>query len=443
MGSNPIVPTIEKNMSYLIVALTLIAMIASIIVAPKVTVQKLSFSPYWVIALVGAGALILTQHIAWEDFIGALTADTEVNPLKILTLFLSFTILSIYLDEVGFFAYIAALAVERASRSQQKLFFYLYMTTSILTVFTANDIIILTVTPFILYFAKNAKINPLPYVVMEFVAANTWSMLLIIGNPTNIYIATSFSIDFFQYAAVMFIPTVLTGLASYALLRWLFHRELNRPLSFSEKGKRPDSLLTAIGLSHLVLATITMSISSYLGIEMYLVTVGFALSLLITTVIARLFQTFSLGFLGRTILRLPWSLVPFFLSMTTLVIALTQQGFTDWMFAQLNALNNQVSYGVASFFASNLINNIPMSILFTNILKSGLPSDHLQAIYASIIGSNLGAIFTPVGALAGMMWMGILKQHRIAFRFIDFLRYGFVIGLPLLLLSLLSLQFII
>lgn len=57
---------------------------------------------------------------------------------------------------------------------------------AILTIFTSNDIVILTFTPFICYFSKNAKINPIPYLVAEF-AATTYSMMLIIGNPTNIY----------------------------------------------------------------------------------------------------------------------------------------------------------------------------------------------------------------------------------------------------------------
>ena len=103
------------------------------------------------------------------------------------------TVLSVFLDEVGFFGYIAAFALKKAGRSRKRLFFYLYITVSVLTVFTSNDIIILTFTPFICYFAKSAKIDPVPYLFAEFIAANTWSMALIIGNPTNIYISSALS----------------------------------------------------------------------------------------------------------------------------------------------------------------------------------------------------------------------------------------------------------
>ncbi|HHU24513.1 MAG: hypothetical protein PHG08_06190 [Bacilli bacterium] len=53
------------------------------------------------------------------------------------------------------------------------MFLYLYVITSVLTVYTANDIIILTFTPFIGYFAKYTKINPIPYLIAEFVATSS------------------------------------------------------------------------------------------------------------------------------------------------------------------------------------------------------------------------------------------------------------------------------
>ena len=117
------------------------------------------------------------------------------------------------------------LAQKRARSSQKALFLYLYITVAVLTVFTSNDIIILTFTPFICYFAKHAGISPIPYLVAEFAAANTWSMALIIGNPTNIYIASSFNIGFFEYMRVMLLPTLAAGLVSFTVLYIIFHKK--------------------------------------------------------------------------------------------------------------------------------------------------------------------------------------------------------------------------
>ena len=103
----------------------------------------------------------------------ALIADSGVNPLEIPCLFISMVFISIVLDEVGFFKVLASYTVKKAKHSQYLLFIFLYTLVSVLTIFTSNDIIVITFTPFIISFCKNSKINPLPYLIFEFVAANT------------------------------------------------------------------------------------------------------------------------------------------------------------------------------------------------------------------------------------------------------------------------------
>ena len=162
-------------------AATIAAMIFGILKFPKIV----KVSSYWVIAMLGAAVLILMGQVSLGQIARALLADSAINPLKILVLFLSMTILSIYLDEQGFFRYLANVTLRRARASQMKMFVYLYLIVSVLTVFTSNDVIILSFTPFICYFSKNARINPIPYLATEFVAANTWSMALIIGKAKH------------------------------------------------------------------------------------------------------------------------------------------------------------------------------------------------------------------------------------------------------------------
>ena len=128
------------------------------------------------------------------------------------------SILSLFLDELGFFRYLANVTLKNSKASQLKLFIYLYITVSVLTVFTSNDVIILSFTPFICYFSKRAKINPIPYLAAEFIAANTWSMALVVGNPTNIYLATAYGINFIDYVKIMIIPTILAGITAFVIL---------------------------------------------------------------------------------------------------------------------------------------------------------------------------------------------------------------------------------
>ena len=216
--------------AWILGASTCATMILSILFFPKVHLGKLRADSYWLITLTGALLVLATGTAKIGDVARELTSNTPINPLKILVLFISMTVLSVFLDEVGFFAFLAAKALRIARSSQIALFVSLYVTVSVLTVFTSNDIIILTFTPFICYFAKNAGISPVPYLFAEFIAANTWSMALIIGNPTNIYLATAGGIGFGEYVKLMILPTVAAGIVSFGVLFLIFRKKLSEKI---------------------------------------------------------------------------------------------------------------------------------------------------------------------------------------------------------------------
>ena len=164
--------------SLFIAAITCILLILSVLFFPKLKIGKISLNTYWIICSIAAILLIITRQISVDKVTSGLLSDSSVNPVKIVILFISMTLLSIFLDEIGFFRYLAVVCAKKAKATQFSLFIILYIIVSILTVFTSNDIVILTFTPFICYFAKSTKINPIPFLVAEFCAANTWSMAI-------------------------------------------------------------------------------------------------------------------------------------------------------------------------------------------------------------------------------------------------------------------------
>ena len=128
----------------IIAAVTCLTMIAAVLFFPTVKIKRLSLASYWIVTLIGACVLLLSQVVDVKAIGAAIVADNAINPLKILVLFISMTILSIFLDELGFFRFLASCALRRAGSSQARLFIMLYATVSVLTVFTSNDIIILS-----------------------------------------------------------------------------------------------------------------------------------------------------------------------------------------------------------------------------------------------------------------------------------------------------------
>lgn len=428
-----------------VAAITVAAMIISVLFFPKIKIGKKFIDSYWIITLIGAVILVIFKGDV-NKIISALTADTSVNPIKILVIFISMTILSIFLDELGVFRFLAETSLKKAGKSQMKLFITLYLTVSVLTVFTSNDVIILSFTPFICYFARNAKIDPIPYLAAEFVAANTWSMALIIGNPTNIYLCSAFGVDFITYLKTMALPTIAAGGISLALLILVFGKKLKTPIENQEIETHTtlsDKPSLILGVATLSICTIFLAVSSYLKIEMWIVCLSAVAVLFVgVTVISLLRKKVSAPAIN-SVKRAPWQIIPFVLSMFVMIIILADSGVTEAVSKALGEEHVVLKYGVLSFLSSNVINNIPMSVLFCEILKGLSVASLNGGVFATVIGSNLGAAFTPIGALAGIMFGSILSLHGIKFGYKDFLKIGVTVTLPSLVCSLVALMLVV
>ena len=434
-------------LTIILALITVISMVIVVLTKPYVKIGKLNIGLYWVVCLVGAVFMLIFGRISLTSVISGITADTSVNPLKILTLFLSMTLISVYLGDTGFFDYVANLVFVKTKGGGYKLFFILYIVVAVLTVFTSNDIIILTFTPPICIFAKKAKVSPLPYLFAEFIAANTWSMALIIGNPTNIYLAGSAGITFYEYLSVMIVPAIVGGITSLLMLVLVFNKQLKVERGDTTENSEPTSDLLRVknfkskiskapmivALIHLLGCIIMLAISDLINIEMYLICLGFALSLTIFFVIYDLVKIRTIYPVISSVKKAPYELVPFVLSMFVIVLALKESGVTE-ILGNLLICNTKIDaliFSALSTLSSNLLNNIPMSVLFEQIVNG----KSLFALYGSIIGSNVGAFLTPVGALAGIMWSKILGKYDVKMSFTKFIFYGVIVAIPTMLLS--------
>lgn len=428
----------------IISAAALLGLIALIFFKPSVIIRGRSVNIYWLAPLLGAALLVLLGCIGFGDVVRGLTDPSGMNPIKILVLLISMTVISIYLDNAGFFSYIAARMLRVAGSSSKALFFLLYAIVSLLTFFTSNDIIVLTFTPFICYFARSAKIDPVPFLVCEFVAANTWSMALIIGNPTNIYLASNAGIEFFEYLKTMILPTLASALVSLAIMWLIFSKKLSMPIAPAEgRAKLENRFHVYTALSHLVVCIVLMSISLYIDIPMWLISLCACLSLLTCSLLYSAIKRAKPLMIKRTVRRAPWDVIPFVISMFVIVLAFEKSGITEKLSAFLARSSAVFTFGGASFLSANLINNIPMSVLFSSICGGVSGEAQIQALYASIAGSNIGAFLTPIGAIAGIMWMSLLKIQRVEFGYTDFIKYGAMVSVPTMLTAIAVLSIVL
>ena len=406
--------------------------------------RKIRLDTYFLGALLGPILILIFGFLNYSQIIRSFSGEGSLNPFGILILFLSMVFMSIYLDISGFFEYCARVALKFSGDNGKKLFFSFYFIISTLTIFTSNDIIILTFTPFIYYFSKNAGLDPLPFLIAEFFAANTWSMMLYIGNPTNIVLAAAFKLDFIEYFKWMIAPTLVAGFVNITILYIIFRKKINKSIKIDHKINPKDALTdktgAILGLIILGGCIVGLAVAPYFNGNMWIVSLSFAVSLIIILLIRDFYvrvirktidkKTLSVSVTAK---RIPFGIIPFVLGMFITVEALRIYGVSEELGLVLKNVVGESSfsttyvYGFTSAFSANIFNNIPMTVFYVPILQVASSATMLPAILATTIGSNLGANISPIGALAGLMWMVILRDKDVKISFKEFLKYGLIV----------------
>ena len=423
--------------TYVISALTIIAMTLSFFLFPTIKIRSKKIDTYWLITLLGA-ILILLTHISTDgDILKLFIENNSTNPFKIIVLFLSLTFISKFLDSVGLFDYLATRVGRIGKGNQFILFTVFYFLISFLTILTNNDIIII-VTPIIIYFARACKAKALPYLMMVCFVLNTLSTTFLTTNVSNLYLGSFFDITYFDYLKKLTPVSLILMLVLYVILILVFYKDLKVKIDTNvEKKPIKNKFLLIVGLTSLALTTILLILSSFLNIEMYIITLVFALLDLIVAII----YTFSFKkekeYFIKPLKSLPYEFIPFLVSMFIIISSLNETPLLSSVSSLIESTNNPTLetyiYGISSALAANLVNNVPMSLLYGDILNYSSIID-LNSVYATILSSNLCALITPCGALSSLMFIRICKENNEKISYLTYFKYA-PIGLILLVIG--------
>lgn len=147
------------------------------------------------------------------------TSTSYLVPYTVVILFMALAYVCTSADHTKCFVYIANKFSKMALSSTNPNIVGLSLFTllaGIFTLTTSNDIVVLTLTPIILQFAKKTdKRLLLSLLLAEFCSANSFSAGLLSGNPSNIILSSVFRIDFITYLKYLLVPAVLSGLCVY------------------------------------------------------------------------------------------------------------------------------------------------------------------------------------------------------------------------------------
>jgi len=392
-------------------------------------------------AVVGAVVAVLIGVVSLEDVVTVTSIVWDAT-----LAFIGIIILSMVLDEIGFFEWAAIKMAKLSGGSGKKLFIYILLLGALVSAFFANDGAALILTPILLAKMKYLKMKPLA--IFAFLMAGGFigdsaSNPLVISNLTNIVTAGYFNIGFLEYMKNMFLPNLLSIFASIVVLFIYFRKDI--PLNVDVDAlPEASSVIKNQTIFKLSWVFLTLLMLGYFIGDIYDLPISvFALGgALLFLAIANYYKAVKPL---ETIKNAPWQIVWFSIGLYVVVYGLKNAGLTDIIASLIVDLQAEgttvaiIGTGFLSAFISSVMNNMPtIMIMDIAIDKVGYAGNE-ALVYANILGSNLGPKMTPIGSLATLLWLHVLAQKGVKIGWIEYMKVGLVITPPVLFVALLGL----
>jgi len=362
--------------------------------------------------------------------------------------FIAVIIISLLLDESGFFEWAALHVARWGGGSGKKLFTYIVLLGAAVAALFANDGAALILTPIViamllaLGFSRGAT---LAFVMAAGFIADTASLPLIVSNLVNIVSADFFRLGFRDYAAVMVPVNLVTIAATLLMLHLFFRREI--PARYdAAKLKIPAEAIRDISTFRAGWLVLLLLLTGFFALEPFGVPVSLvaAVAALILWLIARRGRVINTG---QVLRNAPWQIVIFSLGMYLVVYGLRNAGMTEYLTALLNHFSASgvwsaaLGTGYLTALLSSVMNNMPTVLVGALSIDASTAQGTIRhaMVYANIIGCDLGPKITPIGSLATLLWLHVLAQKDIRISWGYYFRVGVVMTLPILTVTLAAL----
>ena len=423
---------------YLIITSILIFLLTLFLIIKKPYNIGIGYS-----AIIGALLALIFNVIVLKDIIKVFDIVWDAT-----FTFVAIIIISIILDEIGFFEWAALHIARFAGGSGRKMFIYVVILGAIVSAFFANDGAALIITPIIYEKMKALKFerkNMLPFIMAGGFIADAASIPFKISNLVNIVSADYFNIGFFTYFINMYLPDLFSIIMSLIVLFLYFRKDI--PKSYDVKLlKNPkdavkDPIIFKFSFLILTLLLCGYFLSEFLSLPVSIFAIAFAIIFIL------------LGFRSpavnlKTVFKnAPWNIVIFSLGMYLVVFGLKNAGLTYLLgksisyFAGYGSFVLTIYTGYLAAFVSSVMNNMPTVMINSLAIHSANLKEIMlrQSVYANVIGCDLGPKLTPIGSLATLLWLNVLERKGIKITWGYYMKVGFIITVPVLFATLLGL----
>ncbi|RYZ12406.1 MAG: arsenic transporter [Comamonadaceae bacterium] len=362
--------------------------------------------------------------------------------------FVAVILISLLLDEAGFFEWAALHVARWGGGSGRRLFAFIVLLGAAVAALFANDGAALILTPIVMAMLVALGFTPaatLAFVMAAGFIADTASLPLVVSNLVNIVSADFFGIGFDAYAKVMIPVDIVAVLASLAMLMLYFRRGI--PLRYDlARLRTPSDAVRDPATFRAGWVVLALLLVGFFGLE----PVGVPVSAVAAAGAALLLGVAARGRVigvGKVLRGAPWQIVIFSLGMYLVVYGLRNAGLTDRIaglldfFARGGVWGAALGTGVLTAALSSVMNNMPTVLIGALSIDASSATGAVKEamIYANVIGCDLGPKITPIGSLATLLWLHVLAKKGSVISWGYYLRVGMVLTVPVLLLTLTAL----
>lgn len=395
-------------------------------------------------ATIGAMLALMTGVIGMDDI--PVVWDIVWNATFA---FIAIIIISLLLDEAGFFKWIALHVARFAKGNGHRLFAFIVLLGAVVSAFFANDGAALILTPIVIAILTALRFSPattLAFIMAAGFIADTASLPLVVSNLVNIVSADFFKVPFDRYALVMVPVNLVSVLASLVVLYGFYRKDIPNAYAL-EWVDEPNSAITdkaTFTTGWVVLAALLFGFFVFepMGVPISVIA---GLGALVLLIVAYMGKKLSIM---PVVKNAPWQIVIFSLGMYLVVYGLKNAGLTDYLATLLQGLEQQgllvatVGTGFLSAILSSVMNNMP-TVLIQALAIDGAhitsPMIKEAMVFANVIGCDLGPKITPIGSLATLLWLHVLATKNIKVSWGYYFKVGMILTLPVLLATLVAL----